>query len=76
MNRYQVLFDNIVAKWERITGRTGSFWYTAPETSSTVSLGAILIDLEKRVGELENLDKKKPTGVSAPMGEITDLDDD
>ncbi len=53
VSKYEDLYDGIVKKWERVTGRPGSFYYTAPETSSTISIVSILRDLEYRINNLE-----------------------
>ncbi len=53
MGKYEGLFQGIINKWERVTGRHGSFHYTAPETSTTISFVTIMRDLEIRIEALE-----------------------
>lgn len=51
----EVMVENILAKWERITGRKpGDAGCVAPETSSTLSIVYALQDLDKRLQKLES----------------------
>lgn len=52
----EVMVDNIVSKWERLTGRKpGDAGFVAPETSSTLSIVYALQDLDTRLQKIETL---------------------
>lgn len=56
-NSVQAPFDQLLkvieTTYEERTGRTGSFWYMAPETSMTKSLVMLVMELRNELNELK-----------------------
>jgi len=57
---FDELLNVAVELWEGRTGRNGSFWYAAPETSMTKTLILMILEVRKELNELKN-EKKEET---------------